>query len=258
MVLVSSKLVNVHLKESSLLKLYQLLEQDLEVQTYLRMANVMAVDRLKYNDHGPVHSRIVVGGALEVFNLLSSRVTPSLIKNDVGDLEDSKIVVLCSAYLHDVGNSVHRKMHNLHSYVISEPILNKLLPEIYPDERHMLEIKQEILHCLFSSNDNIQCLSMEAGVVKIADGLDMAEGRARIPYKTGKVDIHSLSALAIRKLEVVKGETRPVRIFVDMDNPAGVFQIEWVLERKIKTSGLEDFIEVVALQNGTELKTFKY
>jgi len=97
---------------------------------------------------------------------------------------------------------------------------------------------------------------MEAGSAKVADGTDMAEGRARIPYRTGKVDIHSLSALSIKRVEIEEGEEKPIRILVHMDNPAGVFQIEEGLERKIKTSGIENLVEVVALEKERELKTF--
>lgn len=43
-----------------------------------------------------------------------------------------------------------------------------------------------------------------------------------------------------------------------MKNPAGIFQIEWVLERKILYSGLEDFVEVVAFQGEREMKTFTW
>ncbi len=43
-----------------------------------------------------------------------------------------------------------------------------------------------------------------------------------------------------------------------MKNLAGIFQIEWVLERKILYSGLEDFVEVVAFQDEREMKTFTW
>ena len=86
----------------------------------------------------------------------------------------------------------------------------------------------------------------------------MAEGRARIPYQIRKVDIHSLSALAIEKLEINWGKKKPVDIVVAMMNPAGIFQIEWVLEGKILYSGLEDFVGVVAFQDEREMKTFTW
>jgi len=258
MVLVSPELLKAHLTTPRVTKMFNLLEGDVEVQTNLEMSNVMTVKRLVYNDHGVVHSRIVVGSAFELFDLLSEKVEPSLVRDGIGDLEDSKIVVLCGAYLHDLGNAIHRTMHNMHAVVLANPILTRLLPLVYEDREKLLRVKHEILHSVFSHDDEVRCLSMEAGISKVADGTDMAEGRARIPYRIGKVDIHSLSALAIEKLEIIRGKKRPVRIVVTMKNPAGIFQIEWVLERKILSSGLEDFIEVAALQCEREIKTLTW
>jgi len=98
---------------------------------------------------------------------------------------------------------------------------------------------------------------VEAGAAKIADGTDMARGRTRIPYRTGKVDIHSLSALSITKVEIEKGEQKPVQILVSMNNPAGVFQIEEVLEKKLKTSSIQDLVNVIALEKGIQIRRSK-
>jgi len=256
MTVVSPRLVYTHLKAPHLLKVFNLLENDLEVQTYLQMANVMAVERLRYNDHGPVHSRITSGSALEIFEILSRRFTPTTVRDGVCSLEDAKIIVLCGAYLHDIGNAIHRVSHHTHGCSIAAPILDRLLSKVYPANRELAyRLKSEILHCIFSHDENVKSLSIEAGSVKVADGTDMAEGRARIPYRMGGVDIHSLSALAIRKVEILEGKSRPVKILVNMDNPAGVFQIEQVLERKISSSGIDRWIEVVALEKGKEIKT---
>ncbi len=256
MVVVSPNLIYKHLKSPLLRKAFNLLEKDDEVQSFLHMANVMAVSRLKYNDHGPVHSRITCGSALEIFTILSQRFAPTTVEEGLCNLEDAKLIVLCGAYLHDIGNAVHRTMHHIHGCNIANPILDRILPKVYPKNKDLtLRLKSEILHCIFSHDENVRCLSIEAGSVKVADGTDMAEGRARIPYKMGDVDIHSLSALAIRRVEIVEGETRPVKILVNMDNPAGVFQIEEVLGRKIASSSIENWIEVVALEKGKEIKT---
>lgn len=255
MVVVSSNLVYSHLKEPKVEKMFRLLENDVEVQSCLRMANVMAVERLMYNDHGPVHSRIASGSALEIFDLLTKKVTPTTVKNDVCSVEDAKVVVLCGAYLHDVGNIIHRVDHHIHGCVIANPILDRLLKEVYPEDPALsVRLKSEILHSIFAHDEEVECLSVEAGTAKVADGTDMAEGRARIPYRTGKVDIHSLSALSITKVEIERGDKKPVQILVSMDNPAGVFQIEQVLERKIKTSGIQDLVEVIALEKGVEIR----
>jgi len=256
MVIVSSDLIHEHLKEPRLEKVFRLLESDGEAQGYLHMANVMAVNRLRYSDHGPVHSRISSGSALEIFKILAGRVTPTTVENGTCSLEDAKVVVLCGAYLHDIGNAVHRVAHHIHGCVIANPILDRILREVYHDDRSLtLRLKAEILHSVFAHDERVRCLSMEAGAAKVADGTDMAEGRARIPYEAGKVDIHSLSALSITHVEIVRGDAKPVQILVNMDNPAGIFQIEQVLQRKIETSGIDNLVEVVALERGRKIKT---
>jgi len=255
MVVVSSDLIHSHLEEPKLEKMFRLLENDVEVQNCLRMANVMAVERLLYNDHGPVHSRIASGSALEIFDLLTKKVKPTTVENNVCSLEDAKVIVLCGAYLHDVGNIIHRVDHHIHGCVIVNPILDRLLKIVYPEDPALsVRLKSEILHSIFSHDEEIECLSVEAGAAKVADGTDMAGGRARIPYKTGKVDIHSLSALSITKVEIEGGDRKPVQILVSMTNPAGVFQIEEVLERKIRTSGIQDLVEVIALEKGVQIR----
>lgn len=252
----SGELIQKHLTENLVTSAYHLLERDHETQEYLRMANVMAVTRMGYNDHGVVHSRIVSGSSLELLDLLQRRIQPAIVRDKTGDLTDARVVVLLGAYLHDIGNSVHRNMHHIHACYLANPILEHLLAELYPNEADkQLRMKQEALHCIYAHDDPVACLSVEAGIVKVADGTDMAEGRARIPYHLGKVDSHSISALAISRVEIVEGRSRPVGILVDMTNPSGIFQIESVLMSKINMSGLSDLIEVVAMTRGEELKT---
>jgi metal-dependent HD superfamily phosphatase/phosphodiesterase len=258
MVTVSSNLIQSHLDEPKVEQMFQLLESDLEVQSTLRMSNIMAVERLKYNDHGPVHSKIASGSALEIFNLLTQQVTPTTVKNNICSLEDAKVIVLCGSYLHDLGNSIHRVDHHIHGCIIANPILDRLLKKVYPEDAALaVRLKSEILHSIFSHEEEIECLSLEAGAAKIADGTDMARGRARIPYRTGKVDIHSLSALSITKVEIEEGRRKPVQILVSMDNPAGVFQIEEVLERKLETSGIQDLVDIIAIEKGIQIRRTK-
>jgi metal-dependent HD superfamily phosphatase/phosphodiesterase len=138
---------------------------------------------------------------------------------------------------------------------VAAPIFTRLLGKVYGEgSEQAVKIRQEILQSIFAHEDEIKCLSIEAGISKIADGCDMAEGRARIPYKLGKVDIHSLSALSITKVEVERGQDKPLRITVHMNNSSGVFQIEEVLMRKIETSGLMKETEVIAIERGKEIK----
>jgi metal-dependent HD superfamily phosphatase/phosphodiesterase len=83
----------------------------------------------------------------------------------------------------------------------------------------------------------------------------MAEGRARIPYRGGKVDMHSISATSIKRVDIEEGKYKPVSIKINMDNPSGVYQIEEVIGKKVETSGLSKYVELVAIENGREIKT---
>ncbi|MBT8171347.1 phosphohydrolase [Candidatus Bathyarchaeota archaeon] len=258
MVIVSTNLIKSHLNMPNVKQMFHLMENDIEVQNTLRMSNVMAVERLKFNDHGPVHAKIVAGSALEIFNILIQGITPTTVQNNICSLEDANVIVLCGSYLHDLGNSIHRVSHQFHSCTIANPILDRLLKIVYPENTGLVtRLKSEILHAIFAHEEEVDCLSVEAGAAKIADGTDMARGRARIPYRIGKVDIHSLSALSITQVEIEKGKHKPVQIFVNMKNPAGVFQIEKVLEKKLQTSGIQDLVDIIALENGVQINRRK-
>jgi metal-dependent HD superfamily phosphatase/phosphodiesterase len=256
MVLVSNRLVHQHLDTPLLSEAFDLLQEDLEIQSYLRMSNIMAVKRLGYNDHGPVHSKIIAGSALEIFRLLTTRVEPSSVTNGVCDYDDAKLIVLLGAYLHDLGNAIHRIDHEKNNIVLAVNPIERLLNRFYPNDPGLaFRVKCEVLHTLYSSDDDVPCLSVEAGVVTIADGTDMAKGRSRIAYLYGDNDIHSLSAQAIKKVEIFEGTDKPVSIMVTMENPAGIFQIDEVLGRKIVSSGMAELVEVVAIMDGKHVKT---
>ena len=79
---------------------------------------------------------------------------------------------------------------------------------------------------------------------------DMAEGRSRIPFQAGKVNIHSVSASAIEQIKIEKGESKPIRIVVRMSNSAGIFQLDELLKDKLEGSGLEPYVEVEAMIKG--------
>ncbi len=95
----------------------------------------------------------------------------------------------------------------------------------------------------------------------MADALDMAEGRTRIPFQAGKVDIHSVSALAIERVSIEEGKDKPIRISVHMNNAAGIFQVDELFKDKLEGSGLESYIEVEASTEGEAdkklIKTFR-
>lgn len=254
-------MVKKFLESSSLLRsAYEFLEADEETQSLVEMANIMAVGRLRYNDHGVVHSRIVSGAALEILDLLMrAGVRPSSLEVGTSrSVEEAMLIVLASAYLHDIGNAVHRANHEFVGSLLAKDIVDRMLADVLPNvegkRRRMM--RQEILHAIYATETNTQALTVEAGVVKVADGTDMAEGRARIPYKLGKIDMHSTSALSIKRVDILPGSTRPVSIEVHMDNFAGLFQIEAVLKPKIVSTRIADYFEVTMMVGDREIRVY--
>ena len=104
----------------------------------------------------------------------------------------------------------------------------------------------EVLQTITAHRSDGEPLSLEAGIVRVADALDMSKGRSRIPFTEGRVSIHALSAAAIERVVITDGEARPILVEIEMNNSAGVYQVDELLRKKLRGSGLEDWIEVVA------------
>ncbi|MFX1559709.1 MAG: phosphohydrolase [Promethearchaeota archaeon] len=239
--------------ESRALEMYQYLSGSPKVQSYLRTANRMAVSRLGYTDHGPVHAEVATWNALKAFDILEETFQPNVVAEGIGNIDDARLIVLASTYLHDIGMVVHRNEHPQASINLASPIVESKLMDIYSDPAKATDILSFILHGIYAHDDDTQCLTLEAGITKLGDGCDMTKGRTTVPFQKGKVDIHSVSALAINNVILEPGTDKPLRITVGMDNPAGVFQVEAVLEKKISTSGLQDYVDVEVLVNGDRL-----
>lgn len=242
-------------------KLILKVRKDKALNTLLKMSNINAIDRLGYNDHGPVHIKIISNIALKILRTLIRRgVIPSVVRNYGLKQEDAEIIVVSGAILHDIGHSVHREGHEILSTLFAFPIIDNLIGGIYRKEEEKTVVKYEILHTIFSHEPEVKPLTIEAGVVKVADALDMEKGRARIPYRSGSVNVHSVSALAIERVEVFAGKEKPLKIIILMSNPAGIFQVDELLKEKIKTSGIEEMLEVEArlIKDGREEIFKKY
>lgn len=228
---------------------------DEELYTLWQVANVNAVQRLGMSDHGPVHVQIVTNIALKLLRLLvEQNIQLGLVINHNLTIEDSEVVVAVASLLHDVGMSIHRIDHEQYSLLIARSKVRELLEGIY-DVPTMTILTSEILHAIISHRAGGRPLTIEAGIVRVADVLDMAKGRSRIPFQAGKVNIHSVSASAIEQIKIEKGEDKTIRIVVRMSNSAGIFQLDELLKDKLEGSGLEPYVEVEAMIKGeTEKK----
>lgn len=220
--------------------------------------NVNAIERLGMTDHGPVHVKIVTNIAVRLLRLLADRgIEPSVVRDYAMEPQDAEVVVAAAAMLHDVGMSIHRADHEAYSLFIAESKLKELLEGIY-EPRVATILRSEILHAIIAHRAGGRPLTLEAGIVRIADALDMAKGRSRIPFAAGSTSIHSISAQAINAVHIEAGERKPILLQIDMSNSAGVFQLDQLFREKLAGSGLEPYIELEArIEGESEARLFQ-
>lgn len=223
---------------------------DAELQQLWNCANINAVDRIGMSDHGAVHIRIVANAALRIQRLLTDAgIEPSVVTNHQLTSAEAEVIVVLAACLHDLGIAIHRDNHERYSLILAYPKARQLLAGIY-DEPDLTTMVAEVLHAVIAHRAQESCLTLEAGVLKVADALDMTQGRSRIPFEAGQVNIHSVSAASVEAVTIEKGTDRPVRVIIQLNNSAGIFQIDELLKRKLKNSTLAPYVEVEASLKG--------
>jgi uncharacterized protein len=220
--------------------------KDEQLKGWWHVSNVNAVGRMEINDHSWVHIQIVTNIALKLLRQLTKHgVEPAMVTDYGMERDDAEVVVVLTALTHCVGMSVHRKGHEDFSLFLSEPKLRELLKGIY-DEPELTVVVSEVLQGIISHRSDGEPLTLEAGILRVADALDMEQGRSRIAFERGRVGIHSLSAAAIEEVEISDGGEKPIRISIRMNNSSGIYQVDGLLKAKLVGSGLEPYVEVVA------------
>jgi hypothetical protein len=226
--------------------LVERVNEDRQLKGWWHVANVNAVLRMEINDHSWVHIQIVTNIALKLLRQLTKHGVETAMVSDYGmDRDDAEIVVALGALLHCVGMAVHRDGHEDYSLFLAEPKSRELLDGLY-EEPDKTVITSEVLQAITSHRDYGKPLTLEAGIIRVADALDMAKGRSRIPFEHGRVSIHSLSAAAIEEVLIKDGETKPIGIEILMNNSSGIYQVDGLLKAKLRGSGLEPYVEVIA------------
>ncbi|MFC4249327.1 HD domain-containing protein [Natribaculum luteum] len=236
-----------HFPDEKLNEVLAYVDDDEEINAFLEAQNVNAVDRKGYNDHGTKHISIVRNRALCLYDLLKAGDVDFNGARQQGlEEEDESVIIALAATLHDVGHVVHRDQHPYYSIPLASDILDNVLPGFY-DVPEAVRMKSEILHAILCHHTAETPLTTEAGVIRVADALDMERGRSRIPYEQGGRGINTLSSQAISRVSLHEGESRPVMVEIEMTNAAGVYQVDNLLKAKLKGSGLEDLIRIVAV-----------
>lgn len=225
---------------------------DPEITAYLEAQNVNPVQRKGYNDHGRKHIEIVRNRALRLYNLLKRGGVEFNGAADQGLEEaDEAVIIALAATIHDIGHVVHRDDHAYYSIPLAADLLDRILPEFYstPDA---VRVKSEVLHAILCHHTEEDPLTTEAGVIRVADGLDMEHGRSRMPYERGGRGINTISSQAIETVRLQDGDEAPVLVEIEMRNAAGVYQVDGLLKEKLRDSRLEDDVRIVALNTGSE------
>jgi metal-dependent HD superfamily phosphatase/phosphodiesterase len=240
------------------------LDADPEITAYLEAQNVNPVNRLGYNDHGRKHVEIVRNRALCLYDLLKTGEIEFNGALDQGLEEaDEAVIVALAATLHDIGHVVHRTDHPYYSIPLAADILERLLSEMaFYDTADRVRLKGEVLHAILCHHTEETPLTHEAGVVRVADALDMERGRSRIPYEEGGRGINTISSRAIRNVSLRPGESAPVLVEIEMTDAAGVYQIDELLKHKLAGSRIERHVRIVAVsaveeEEGTLIERFE-
>jgi len=251
-------LIRVPTAKNKLLELViEKINNNEEIVSLWDILNVNAIDRMGMSDHGPIHFQIVANIALRLTRILQkNNVEMSIVKDFKLTQDHAEVVVVLASILHDMGMSIHRTNHEEYSLFLVNSLLRETLAFLPVNERTI--IVSETLHAIISHRSGGRPLTVEAGIVRIADALDMSSGRSRIPFEAGKVNIHSLSAYAVEGIEIHEGKDRPVLITISMSNSAGIFQVDELLKEKMDHSGIEKYFEIKAsVKEKTEKKLLK-
>ena len=170
--------------------------EDDEVRAWWYMAQVHA-ERLGMSDHSWVHVQIVLNIALRLLRLLTrAGDEPAMVADHGMTVRDAEVVVAGGALLHDIGMSIHRADHETYSLFLAREALGRLLADSYREPERTV-VTSEILHAIIGHRRRGDPYTLEASVVRVADDLDMEQGRSRVPFSERRPNMHSLSAAAI-------------------------------------------------------------
>src|ERR1700751_5675664 len=179
--------------------------KDDQLKGWWHVSNVNAVARMEINDHSWVHIQIVANIALKLLRQLTKHgVEPAMVRDYEMSRDDAEVVVTLASLTHCIGMSVHRHGHEDFSLFLAEPKLRELLTGLY-DEPERTVVVSEVLQAIIRHRADGEPLTIEAGILRVADALDMAKGRSRIGFERGRVSMDLLSAAGIQDVPIPHG-----------------------------------------------------
>jgi hypothetical protein len=227
------------------------INNNLEITTFWNITNTIAIDRMNMTDHGPVHFQVVANIGLRLARILNKNKIPmSSVKDLELTYEHAELIILLASLFHDMGMTASRVGHEEFSLVITFPLLREILDFLPIEER--TKVIAETLHAIVNHRKVGKPLTLEGGILTVADALDMNQGRSKLNFEAGKIDIHTASASAIDDVEIKEGKDVPVEITIHMNNSAGLFQVDQLLKKKLSSSGIKDYFSITAKINKKE------
>src|SRR3990170_9110924 len=128
-----SYIFNIPFRDNTKLKqIMDGVKKDARLWTFWKCANVMAIDRMGYTDHGPTHVKIVSNIALKILRILADKkVVPSIVKNYNMKNDDAEVVVVLGSIFHDLGMTIIREQHAFYGALLASVFIEKYLKSIY-------------------------------------------------------------------------------------------------------------------------------
>ena len=218
---------------------------DDQVRAWWYMTQVHA-ERLGMSDHSWVHMQIVLNIALRLLRLLvKAGVEPAVVADHGMSPRDAEVVVAGGALLHDVGMSIHRADHEAYSLFLANGALERLLADCYSSRSGRSSPRRSCTRSSATAAAASPTRSRPGWCGSPTRSTWRRAGRG-IPIEAGQEGIHSISAAAVDEVRIEAGEERPVRIEIELNNSAGIFQVDDLLATKIRGTPLEGKVEVVA------------
>jgi len=222
---------------------------DEELRQLWHSANVNAVDRLGLGDCGEVHVRIVANAALKLLRLLrEAGHQPAAVTRHRLTPDEAEIIVVLGAALHDLGLAVHTDpaVAARAALVLADRKVRELLEGLYP-ARERGALLAEALHAVAAQEANVDCLTLEAAVLKLADALDLTKGRARLPAEDSQHLGAANAVLGVDEVTIQRAKLPPVRVVLRVSQRDGLAAVEALLQSKLGRVPLEGLVEVLAL-----------
>ncbi len=224
-----------------------------EFRELIEAMNKIVIEVYKYNDHGIIHALLTTRRSLEIYTILKKKnfktTSEMLGKNE----RWSKFIISIGSLLHDIGNAIHRTNHYGFSVCIVKDRVLEYAKKFSPNDYLLLAYLT--LNAIYSHDEAIDALTVEASIITMADGLDIEAGRSRLRHDPEMIDIHSVSAYSIDRVIIEENENPeiPIKVKIYMNNPAGVFQVDEVLKKKVERSLLSGKILLEIIVNDKKL-----